>query len=116
MGVNAGRLTLEVTIQQLTEAVSPSHTPTRTWSTLLTAFMCRETQTGAERFNAAQLSAQATTTWAMRYIESMDPDLVDVPKARRLSYMGRVYDIVQAEHVARKDRIVITTVAKSKVA
>jgi len=116
MGLNKGSLNLEVTIQQLTESVGASRTPVSSWTFLLTAWMCRETQTGMERFQAAQVSAAATTTWEMPYVASMDPDLVDVPKKRRLSYMGRSYDIVQAEHVARKQRIVLTTLAKSKVA
>ena len=116
MGLNKGSLDLEVTIQQLTESVSISHVPVSSWTFLLTAWMCRETQTGAERFAAAQVSAQATTTWEMPYVAMMDPDLVDVPKKRRLSYMGRTFDIMHAEHVARRARIVLTTLAKSKVA
>jgi len=115
MGLNKGSLNLEVTIEQLTESVGPSRVPVNAWTFLLTAWMCRETQTGAERFAAAQVSAHATTTWEMPYVAVMDPDLVDVPKKRRLSYMGRSFDIMHAEHVARKARIVLTTVAASKV-
>ncbi|MEO8678152.1 MAG: phage head closure protein [Vicinamibacterales bacterium] len=116
MALNAGDLNLEVVIQQLTTSTGPSHAPVESWTTLLTAWMGREAQTGSERFNAAQVSASATTTWFMRYVDSMDPDLVDVPTKRRLSYQGRIYGIVQAEHIDRKERIVLTTLAKSKVA
>lgn len=44
----------------------------------------------------------------------MDPDLVDVPKKRRLSYQGRIYDITSASVEGRKEAIRLTTLASSK--
>ena len=116
MGVNKGALVHDVTIQQLSVTTGPSHTEIKTWPTLQTAWMSRPAQTGMERFAAAQVSATATQTWEMPYLASMDPDLVDVPKSRRLFYLGRSYDIVRVEHLGRQERLRITTLAASKVA
>lgn len=112
--LNAGALTTPVTIQQLAESTGPSQFPVETWSTLYaTAWMSREEVRGGERMADGQLSAQASTRWAMRYVADMDPDLVNVPKVRRLLYGGRVYDIVRGEHLGRKDGIALTTIQKA---
>jgi len=117
MGLNIGKLIHDVTIQQLTETKGPSQVPVRSWTSLVDpAWMARESQIGSETFGASQLSAEATIVWTMRYLASMDPDLVDVPKARRLIYRGRSYEIVQAEHVGRQEAIMLTTKSASKVA
>lgn len=116
MGVNAGEMIHEVTIQQGTDAVGGSKFPTEGWTTLLSAWMCRDTQTGTEQLVAGQVAAAATIDWEMRYVESMDPDLVDVPKSRRLLYHGRVYGIIRAAHMGRQDKIRLTTLSSSKAA
>lgn len=113
MALNVGELTREVVIQQLTDSVGNTRFPVETWTTLhAAASMSREEVKGAERYGADQLSAQATTRWTMRYVADMDPELVDVPKTRRLLYAGRVYDITSATHLGRKDGIELMTLAK----
>jgi hypothetical protein len=52
----------------------------------------------------------------MHYRADMDPELIDVPKKRRLKFQGRVHNIVHAEHVGRKDGIELTTSAQTAVA
>jgi hypothetical protein len=68
---------------------------------------------GGERWIANQLSAPADTQWEMGYVASMDPDLLDVPKRRRLLYQGRVYDIVAAEMIGRREGIELLTKVKA---
>jgi hypothetical protein len=67
-----------------------------------------------ERFAANQPGAFLETTWQMPYRSDMDPDLVDVPTARRLVYLQRVYDIKAASSVGREG-IELLTLAGSKV-
>jgi SPP1 family predicted phage head-tail adaptor len=114
-GLNAGSLVHQVTIQRLTESVDASGAPVEVPSVLRTAFMASEPARGQERFVAGQESAAAMLQWTMRYVQDMDPFMVDVPKERRLLYQGRAYDIVEAES-DRKNWIVLKTLSASKVA
>jgi head-tail adaptor len=117
--LNLGTMVHHVTIQRLTDGVDNSGAPQETWATLTTAWMARrQTRSGRvdEQFTADQLSSGSITEWTMRYLASMDPDIVDVPKSRRLLYLGRAYDILTAENMDRKVGIVIRTLSHSKVA
>lgn len=102
-----------VTIQQMTESAGTSGFPVETWSTLATPVWMRKLETGGkERFAAAQLSAPYDTQWEMGYRADMDPDLVNVPKARRLLFAGRTYDITGADQIGTREGIELRTVAK----
>jgi head-tail adaptor len=116
VSLNAGALIHDVTIQQIASSEDTSGAPTETPSTLIRARMSREVVSGKETFGDAQLSAASVIRWQMRYVSSMDPDLVDVPKTRRLLYQGRSYDITEAENMDRRCGIVLTTLNKSQVA
>lgn len=84
--------------------------PTETWATLVTpVWMRKEDLGGKERFTAGQLSTPATTRWEMGYRADMDPELVDVPKLRRLVYQGRPHDIVEASIIGRREGIELMT-------
>lgn len=111
-GPNVGKLTLPVTVQQLNEGTASSGFPTESWTTLhAAAWMSREAVRGTEQFKADGMSAAAIQRWTMRYVADMDPDLVDVPKTRRLVYQNRVYDITAADVMDRREWILLTTLA-----
>ena len=111
-GLNAGALDREVTIQQQAEAGSGY--PTETWSTLQAGvWMSKIDMRGRELFRTAQLSASYDTRWDLHWRDDMDPDLLDVPKTRRLLYRGRVYDIVQAVELGRQEGIALFTLAST---
>jgi len=57
----------------------------------------------AERYTDEQWSARVETVWHMPYLSSMDPDLVDVPKLRRLQYGALTHDILRAENLTFED-------------
>jgi head-tail adaptor len=116
MGLNVGELIHEVTIQQSTDEVGSSQYPVEGWKTLCPAWMSREILRGSESMQAGQPSASLVTRWVFRYLEDMDPDLVDVPKDRRLLYQGRSYEIVDAGVTGRRESLWVTTIAHSKVA
>lgn len=117
MSLAAGTLVHDVLIQQLTESRgATSKAPVEAWTTLCDrAAMSRETERGGEAFQSHQLSGSSVTKWTMRYLASMDPDLVDVPKKRRLVYQGRAYDILSAEPRDRKGGLVLRTLATTEV-
>lgn len=102
-----------VTIQQRAESRGASKMPIETWSTLhATVWMRKLDLKGQERFAAAQLSAPFDTQWEMPYVADMDPDLVNVPKERRLLYQGRIYDIRTASQIGRREGIELMTLAR----
>lgn len=101
-----------VTVQQLTEGTGSSGFPTSSWTTLATVWMQKQDMRARERYEFGQLSASADTRWEMGYRTDMDPELVDVAKVRRLVYQGRIYDIVEASVIGRRDGIELVTLAK----
>lgn len=105
-----------VTIQQRTDAKATSGFPLGTWTTLSTAWMFKRDASGDESLRAAQVQASIDTEWELDYRANMDPDLVDVPKFRRLLYEGRFYDIKRAVLQAFEDGQVIRlfTLASAK--
>ena len=58
---------------------------------------------------ADQLVANAIAEWRIPYRPDCDPDLVDVPKTRRLTVAGRTLDILEAEVLPRRREIRIVT-------
>lgn len=115
--VASGQRTLSVTIQHATQSKGASGMPIETFTdTRPPVWMKREAaQTfdrSAEDFRGSQISARSYHRWTMPYIPSMDPDLVDVAKTRRLKVEGRFYDIVEAQR-SGNSQIVLTTLVKA---
>jgi SPP1 family predicted phage head-tail adaptor len=102
--VAAGLRNRQVTIQQLMESKGPSGFPVEKWTSLVTVMASKDDQEGQERFNANQLSSPFDTTWQIPYIAGIDPELLNVPKKRRLVYQNRVYDIVSASPIGELHR------------
>lgn len=106
-----------VTIQARPEdATSASGFPVdRPWVTLATVAMAREDMNALEVERSAQQIATTTTRWETAYRPDCDPDRLDIPKLRRLTYRDRVYDILAASTIGRRQALVFVTDAKSKV-
>ena len=102
----------KVTIQAVTSSVGASGRPIETVTTLASVWMRRLDLSMTEAWKTSQLSAAATTQWEMGYREDMDPELVDVPRTRRLLYQGRAYDITGASQIGRREGIELLTLAK----
>ncbi len=104
-----------VTIQQLVETTPASGFPTERWTTLTAAVWMRKMDAKAsERIAAANIAAAFDTQWEMGYAANMDPELIDVPKKRRLLYLGRPYEIVSASQIGRREGIELLTIASTK--
>lgn len=102
--VPAGLRTRLVTIQQLAESQGTSGYPVENWTTLVTVMASKADETGQERFGANQTTSPYDTTWQIPYIAGVDPELLNVPKKRRLIYRNRVYDIVSASPIGELHR------------
>ena len=97
------------------DAGGSSGFPVVTWSALATVFMSKEDLRGQERFAVSQLAAKFDTRWEMNYRTDMDPELLDVPKLRRIVYQGRTYDIVEASMIGRREGVELLTIASTGV-
>lgn len=112
----AGRRTVSVAIQHATDTVGASRMTVRTWATRPpTVMMSRLDVRADEREAGAQTSAFMETVFQMPYLATMDPNLVDVPKMRRLVVSGRIFDIRAASFVDRRS-IELLTLAGSRLA
>lgn len=103
-----------VTIQQLVESTPESRFPTERWITLTaTVWMRKMDASASERVKGDQIAAAFDTQWEMGYAVNMDPELVDVAKKRRLLFLGRVYEIVAASQIGRREGIELLTIAST---
>lgn len=117
--LSAGRRDRVFTIEQrpaTDTADSSSGEPTATWTTLVSGMPAARTGIqGWERFRSDQMTARFDDRWEINYRVDMDPDLVDVPKTRRLVYEGRTLDIVSAAIIGRKAGIELLTIASAGI-
>lgn len=111
-GLDAGARDKRITIQQLTESTADSGFPVEAWTPLVDMDASKVEVTGWERFTSNQMSAPYEARWGIDYRPDMDPDLLDVPKTRRVVYQGRAHDIVAAENVGREVGIELMTLAR----
>jgi head-tail adaptor len=111
--LSSGQRDKEVRIESLTSSVAGTRYPVETWGTLVELeWMARTELRANERFTADQQTVSTETQWEMDYRADMDPDLLNVPKTRRLVYSGRTYDIVAASVIEPKRGIELLTVAR----
>jgi hypothetical protein len=105
-----------VKIEYMSEERSATKQPIERWYPLASVVWMRKMDvTAEERVKAAQVAAVFDTQWEMGYWSEMDPETVDIQKTRRLVYQDRVYLIVGAALIGRRDGIELLTIAASKV-
>lgn len=111
--VGSGHRDRWITVQALTETQDASHYPVESWATLTQVWAAKTDLRGLERFvfSADQQSAPYDTRWEIPYRPDMDPELVEIPKKRRLVVRGRVHEIVAAEEVGRKRGVLLMTLS-----
>jgi hypothetical protein len=116
--LDAGLRDRIVTIQQRSatdSADTDSGEPVETWTTLVASMPAHKVDIAAwERFKADQTTARYDTKWEMNYRTDMDPEVVDVPKTRRLLVQGNVHDIVACFEIGRRAGIELLTMASSQ--
>jgi hypothetical protein len=116
--LDAGQRDRIVTIQQRSNTDTPdedSGEPIETWTTLVESMPAHKVDIAAwERFKSDQTASRYDTKWEMNYRLDMDPELVDVPKTRRLVVNGRYHDIVACFEIGRRAGIEVLTMASTK--
>lgn len=111
----AGARDRAVRIEALTQTTDESGFPIETWSTLADrVWMHKEDLAGGERLAAMQVTGMMDSAWAMDWREDMDPEALDVLKSRRLVHNDRVFDIVAASVVGRRDGIELMTLSSDR--
>lgn len=120
--LDAGKRDRLVTIQErsVVDAVDevsgePLDNDDDQWTTLVDAMpAAKEELSGNERFRQDRVAAHYDQRWVINYRVDMDPELVDVPKLRRLSVNGRVLEIVYAAEIGRRAGIELLTLASTQ--
>jgi len=113
--VAAGQRDTYVRLEQGTQSAGRSSRPILSWSLLESVWANKRDTSGAERLRAQQVEAQFDTTFTIPYSAAMDPTLVDVPTLRRVVYAERVFDIVFARLVGRRQGIELATRAGTRL-
>lgn len=109
----AGQRDKRVQIEQGIPGVGETGRPIVTWTALgQPVYMSQIATLGDERFAASQESAWGQSQWFMPYQRNMDPERIDVPGKRRLTYQGRTFDIQAASLMEGRRGIVLITLAK----
>lgn len=115
--MESGDRELRVLIEQrpAADAVDETGAPTDApWTTLQYAWMERNEASGEERFTSGQITTPKVMQWKMGYVPTMDPDLLDVPKLRRLVWQGRIYDITDASLIGRYEGVELLTLSTAR--
>ena len=120
MAPDRGKADRWITIQQRSTAdqADSSGTPNEVgeWTTLTGSYAEKIVIGGRERFTAEQRSAPYDTRWRIGYRSDMDPELHDIAKIRRLTYQSRIYDIVDAQLIGRREGVDVMTLAGGTIA
>ena len=106
-----------VQVEGYVETEGPSGGPVWDWLPLgEPIFMSKDTYLASERYSADQVSARAYVRFVAPYDPRLDPDVLDVPKTRRLKFKSRAYDIQTAERAGVQGAMIeLTTLASSSV-
>ena len=101
--MEAGERTKQIRLIPIVQSQGRTGFPVETDGAAVTLWASKEDLRGQERLAADQMSAPFTTRWEVPYLEAIDPDRVDVPKAYELEYLGRRHQI-QAASLIDKSR------------
>ena len=114
--LESGELDRRITIQQRAEGLGSSGFPEPVWTDLATVYASKQDATATERFAAnQQAAARFDSRWETPYRTDIDPDIVDVPKNRRVVYRGRTYDIVSASMIGMRQGVELMTIVSTNV-
>lgn len=102
-----GRMDRRVIIQSLTETTDSFGQLVQSWSTLATVWAEKTDLKGREYFAAAQVNAEITTRFRMRYRSDV------TPLNRLVTADSREYDILSVAETGRRDGLEI--MAKARV-
>ena len=76
-----------------------------TWTEFATVWAQRVDMKARERFNSDQIQAKEMTTWRIRFLDGIQPDM-------RIVYFGKVYEITGIAELGRMAGLEIVTEAR----
>lgn len=106
----SGRLDRRITISRATESRDASNNVVSTWSDLTTVWASRQDIRDSERIAAQEVGAEITTRFQIRWSSVVS----GVTPKDRISFAGRVYDIVAVKETARRAWLEITASARAE--
>jgi head-tail adaptor len=109
-----GWRTVRVTLEGMTSTTGESGFPVETFTALGDVWAYRAAGTATELLAAAQLAERIAYEWRIPFRADCDPDVVDVPRLRRLVWAGRVHDVVEAGRIDGR-KLEIRLVTREKV-
>jgi SPP1 family predicted phage head-tail adaptor len=108
--MRAGKLDRRITIQRKSVTESGSGEPIETWADLATVWAQARPLRGDERFATRQLVGTAVMTFHIRYRGDLAITVKD-----RISYDGKLWDILDVREVGRHVVTEIDTKARADV-
>jgi SPP1 family predicted phage head-tail adaptor len=105
--MRAGKLDRRITIQRATTAANARNEQIETWSDLATVWAQQRPNRGQERFAAQEVAGQSVMTFHIRYRR-------DLTVKDRISYQGKVWDILDVREVGRNVVTEIDVVARAE--
>lgn len=116
--MDAGKRDRVLTIQQRSVVDTPdssSGVPEDTWTTLVEHMPAAKTDvSGWKRYINEEPSSRFDVIYEMNYRLDMDPELVDVPKTRRVIVGQRTLDVVYAAEIGRRRGVALFCVASPR--
>ena len=103
--MRAGKLDRFVTIEDPTVTQDDFGGEVTTWAEFATVWAQRVDMKARERFNSDQTQAIEMTTWRIRYLDGVQPDM-------RIVYFSKVYSIIGLAELGRMAGLEITTEAR----
>lgn len=112
--LSAGQRDRLITIEQCVDTAGPTQFPLETWTTLIAGVHAAyDDESGSETLvSAHHVSATDQVRWTIPYRADCDPEVIDVAKRRRVVANGRVYDILAANPIGRRQGLELRTRAK----
>ena len=103
--MRTGKMNRYITIETPTVTQDSFGGEVTTWATFAVVWAARVDMKARERFNSDQIQAKETTTWRIRWLINVQPDM-------RITYSGKVYEIIGLAELGRTAGLEITTEAR----
>lgn len=107
--IRAGLLDRRVSIERASVTVDAFGAEVPTWRPLATVWAAKEDVRDSERFAAAEVSAEITTRFRLRWSHRV----ADLTPRDRVNHNGRIYQIVAVKEIPRRQGIEITATARA---
>lgn len=106
--MQAGKLDRRITLQRATVTRDEYNEPVEAWGDIATVWASYEPIRDGERFRAGERAAELSARFQIRYSSTV----ADLGPEDRLTFEGKVYEIVHVKEIGRREGLEITTTAR----